>query len=157
MALRLMRTLPGDRLSCPRDPRIIITAGVASASRCQDHTFSTCASCRSSARHKPCCGPRRPPHPIPRVMTIAIRPSCRGGTGGENHTFLINGSKKFFAIGPDRVSRIEMTDEFRVSARPLGPGYALATLPGHDGCRWRASSLAPDRQRPAPGSDHHRQ
>jgi len=32
----------------------------------------------------------RPPHSAPRVMTIAIRPSCRRGMGGGNHHFRKN-------------------------------------------------------------------
>ena len=41
MGYRFIRDLPGDRLSCPRHRRIIITARLASASGCQDHTIST--------------------------------------------------------------------------------------------------------------------
>jgi hypothetical protein len=35
-------------------------------------------------------------------VTIAIRPSCRGGTGRDNHIFPKNGRKIFFARGLDK-------------------------------------------------------
>src|SRR3954453_8166618 len=44
---------------------------------------------------KPCCDPKRPPHPTPRAVTIAIRPSCRGGTEVEKHHFCKNESGIF--------------------------------------------------------------
>jgi hypothetical protein len=47
----------------------------------QAYTPSPSASTPSSR------APLRPSLPTPRVVTIAIRPSCRGGMGGENHSF----------------------------------------------------------------------
>jgi len=44
MVLRLIRTLPGDRLSCPRRLCTRRITGLASAPGCQDHTTSPCAS-----------------------------------------------------------------------------------------------------------------
>ena len=67
---------------------------------------------------KPCYDPRRPPHPTPRVMTIAIRPSCRGGTTTYNHDFRKIESRLFLAGGLDRVSRVEIAGEFRLIERP---------------------------------------
>jgi hypothetical protein len=58
-----------------------IVANLASASGCQDHTTSPSARTRSSARSSHAASLSRPSHPSPRVVTIAIRPSCRGGTG----------------------------------------------------------------------------
>jgi hypothetical protein len=49
MALRLIRDLPGDRLSCPRRPRARRVADLTSAPGGQDHTISPCASRCSSA------------------------------------------------------------------------------------------------------------
>jgi len=35
--------------------------------------------------------------PLPTSVTIAIRPSCGGGMGGDNHIFRKNGRRIFFA------------------------------------------------------------
>jgi hypothetical protein len=40
----------------------------------------------------------RPSHSAPRVVTIAIRPSCRGGMRGMDHRLPKNGREYFFAI-----------------------------------------------------------
>jgi hypothetical protein len=51
MVLRLIRALPGDRLSCPRrqrDARKRIIASLTPAPRRQDHTTSPYTPCRSS-------------------------------------------------------------------------------------------------------------
>ncbi len=73
---RVIGALPGDRLSCPRRRRIIITADLASAPRCQDHTISP--SHRSVRR--PGCDTRLQSNaPIASsgstLVTIAKRPS----------------------------------------------------------------------------------
>jgi hypothetical protein len=81
--LTLIRALLGDRRSCPRRLRARRTADLASAPGCQDHTISPYVTARSSAKSKLRCALPRPPHPTPRVVTIAIRPSCRGGTCGN--------------------------------------------------------------------------
>jgi hypothetical protein len=62
-----------------RVPRIAQT----SAPGGQDHTISPSATARSSAKSKLRCVLPRPSHPTPRVVTIAMRPSCRGGTCGN--------------------------------------------------------------------------
>jgi hypothetical protein len=49
MVRRLIRTLPGDRLFCPRRPRARRIANLTSAPGGQDHTISPCASVCSSA------------------------------------------------------------------------------------------------------------
>src|ERR1700756_5213119 len=41
----------------------------------------------------------RPSLPASRVVTMRIRPSCRGGMRGENHKIMKIGSKIFFARG----------------------------------------------------------
>src|SRR6185437_8612647 len=42
--------------------------------------------------------------PPPTSVTIAIRPSCGGGMGGDNHVFRKNGRGIFFARGLDTTS-----------------------------------------------------
>ncbi len=66
--------------------------------------------CRSSSTHP------RPPHPASRVVTIAIRPSCRGGTAREWQISekkkgkyfcrkILNGASSLIALGKFRFSR----------------------------------------------------
>jgi hypothetical protein len=80
-----------------RDARSI-NANLASASGCQDHTTSTSAKASHQHASEPVTAHRstrqsrstslvvttssQPPHPTPRVVTIAIRPSYRGGMHG---------------------------------------------------------------------------
>ena len=66
-------------LDCPHRPRIV-TAGLASASGGQDHTPSQSALATLVLRRH-----LRPSHPASHVVTIAIRPSCRGGTAHIKH------------------------------------------------------------------------
>ena len=62
--LRVIGALPGDRLSCPRHQRIIITTGLASAPRCQDHTISPSPrSVRRRGLLTPGCRATRPSPP----------------------------------------------------------------------------------------------
>jgi len=78
---RVIRALPGDRLSCPRRQRIIITADLASAPGCQDHTISP--SHRSVRPHDRDHAANRRAHriPAPTFVTIAKRPSWQGRDG----------------------------------------------------------------------------
>ncbi len=80
MGFRLIRDLPGDRLSCPRHRRII-TASLASAPGCQDHTISTSAK-DPAPRHdgkppQPCTRPVDVARPHDAVAATASRPACR--------------------------------------------------------------------------------
>jgi hypothetical protein len=85
--LRLIRDLPGDRLYCPRRPRARRFADLASAPGCQDHTISPSAPCRSSVHETYTATLRVHRIPASRAVTIAIRPSRRGGTMHRKHNF----------------------------------------------------------------------
>jgi hypothetical protein len=64
MGLRLIRALPGDRLSCPRHSRKRLDANSTSAPGGRDHTTSPSARTRSSAPDKDAARPhghRSPP------------------------------------------------------------------------------------------------
>jgi hypothetical protein len=63
-----------------------ITANLTPASGRQDHTTSPYATIAVRPAHKARATTSRPPHPIPRKMTIMIRPSF--GTG-RSHKKLI--------------------------------------------------------------------
>jgi hypothetical protein len=70
---------------------------------------------RSSAR-KRAEHPKRPPHPAPTSVTIAIRPSSGGGMRAYNHDFPKNGSRLFFAGGLDRPNQLETARQIRFFA-----------------------------------------
>jgi hypothetical protein len=94
MVLTLIARSPwGPGFLAPIARRIIIPARLASASGGQDHTLLRPQEPRSS------CAPSRPPHPASRVVTIAIRPSCRGGTGALYQRFCILESRNIFLDG----------------------------------------------------------
>jgi hypothetical protein len=80
---------PGTGLSCPRRPRDK-PATLTPASGRQDHTPSPSASSafvsRAISVHR---------IPLPTSVTIAIRPSCGGGTAGE-YTFSDFPKEKYF-------------------------------------------------------------
>jgi hypothetical protein len=91
MVLTLLRALPGVR-------DLIVTvackssfASLAPAQGRQDHTTSSSAM----ASHVGRCHPR-PSHPASRVVTIAIRPSCRGGTAWVILLILGSDKAKYF-------------------------------------------------------------
>jgi hypothetical protein len=42
--------------------------------------------------------------PLPTSVTIAIRPSCGGGMGEDNHAFLKNGREIFLSTRLDMIS-----------------------------------------------------
>jgi hypothetical protein len=76
---------------------------------------------RSRAHHPPrdlfaCTTPSRPPHPTPTFVTIAIRPSQRGGMAEGKHRFLKNRSEIFFGRGLDDPNHVEPPREFRFCA-----------------------------------------
>ena len=86
----------------------IVSARLDTSNGCQDHTTSPSAAAPSSARrpiaheNSPCdCLSRRRcrVHRIPRStsVTIAIRPSCRGGTQESIMLILANREAKYFS------------------------------------------------------------
>jgi len=82
--LRLIRALLGDRRSCPRRARRSSRgiAHLASAPGCQDHTISpSVLACARLAQ------PSRPSQPASTFVTIAKRPSARGGMSRDKHDF----------------------------------------------------------------------
>jgi hypothetical protein len=98
--------------AAPRSPRCtglvshrrlakIVSQGLTPASGGQDHTAWPSEEMPSSgaqARLKHLLVHRIP---LPTSVTIAIRPSCGGGMGGDNHIFLKNGRGIFLAKGLD--------------------------------------------------------
>ena len=119
MALRLMPCSPRRRI------RLVTVAAGLMADRsgwiefahrqlgtsngCRDHTvlpYATSAvrPARPVLAHgvepalRSPCAPTlsRPPHPLPAFVTIAIRPSCRGGTGRAGRTDLPDGEGEIF-------------------------------------------------------------
>jgi hypothetical protein len=85
---------------------VCIVAHLASASGCQDHTTSPSAP--RSARLTRHCGHRIP---LPTFMTIAKRPSCGGGTGGQNHRFLKN--RNIFEWRTGQANQLERVGEIK--------------------------------------------
>jgi hypothetical protein len=74
---------PGTGSLAPVDRRIIKRGNLsASTGAPEPHDFSvrTMSFVRAQTTR---CDMSRPSHPTPRVVTIAIRPSCRGGTRGK--------------------------------------------------------------------------
>jgi hypothetical protein len=87
-----LRALPGDRaLLPPSPPRSLLLENLTPASGRQDHTTSPYASRR--IRLRAACV-----HRIPRStsVTIAIRPSARGGTSESIMVILANREAKYF-------------------------------------------------------------
>jgi hypothetical protein len=82
---------PGTGLSCPRRSRDK-PATLAPASGRQDHTTSPSASASLVSRHR--CVHRIP---LPTSVTIAIRPSCGGGTARTIHNFRFSEREIFFS------------------------------------------------------------
>ena len=100
---------PGTGLSCPRRPRDE-PATLTPASGRQDHTPSPFASVSLVSRH---CHVHR--IPLPTSVTIAIRPSCGGGTAGRIHSFRFSESEIFVRgepttrIGLNRFNKFQFT------------------------------------------------
>ena len=83
---RLLRALPGDRAFLPPSParRVSVFASLAPASGRQDHTAWPSAKRSFVGMPKgQCCDHSRPPPPASTSVTIAIRPSARGGMRGK--------------------------------------------------------------------------
>src|SRR6202166_4520666 len=79
----LFRALPGDRAFLPPSSlRSLLLKNLTPASGRQDHTTLPSASSafvsRAISVHR---------IPLPTSVTIAIRPSCGGGTTGRDHNF----------------------------------------------------------------------
>jgi hypothetical protein len=86
----LFRALPGDRAFLPPSPAKITFANLTPASGCQDHTalpsasapFVKGASASTTSRLT--------------SVTIAIRPSCRGGTAADKPVIWVRREEKYF-------------------------------------------------------------
>ncbi len=63
--------------------------------------------------------PTRPPHPTSRFVTIAIRPSCRGGTSLRSHQFRKNGSGIFLHAYLDDPNQLESPQQIRFFAQRI--------------------------------------
>src|SRR6266700_8390033 len=107
--------------------------GLASATDARTTRLRRTLQRRSSSRREPltivspCDHPcastlPRPPHPTPTFVTIASRPSSRGGMVRTNHTFLKNRSDLFLLRGLDRNSR-------RAVICPSGSGLVERRVP----------------------------
>ena len=91
----LYRALPGDRaLLPPSSLRSLLLKNLTPASGRQDHTPSPSAS-SAFVSHAICV------HriPLPTSVTIAIRPSCGGGTAGRKHNFRFSEREMFRHAG----------------------------------------------------------
>ena len=96
---------PGTGLSCPRHWRNRFRRLDASVGASGPHDFAVRIKRHSSK------APKRPPHPAPTSVTIAIRPLC--GTGCAQDACDLGGARReiFFAKGPDCWNQIESLKE----------------------------------------------
>jgi hypothetical protein len=131
----LYRALPGDRALLPPSPvrGFGPLANLTPASRRQDHTTSPYATASLvRTRLERATTPSRPPHPIPRKTTIAIRPSA-GRTGEiiqliwSEVKFISEKQKK----APRRSSRFQMRKRALAAIRLIAFPCRLLTLNGH--------------------------
>jgi hypothetical protein len=81
---------PGTGFIAPVIREYVIT-DLAPAPGRQDHTTSPSVTSPFVCTHEARCEPLRPPHPTSRFLTIAIRPSDRGGMTNRN---IISENKK---------------------------------------------------------------
>jgi hypothetical protein len=114
-----LRALPGDRAFLPpSSAKISFRELDASVGASGPHDFAVHLKRHSSK------APRRPPHPAPRFVTIASRPSCRGGTAGACRDDLPDGRNEIFLReGLDWRNQLELLQEIRLCAHELGTGY----------------------------------
>jgi hypothetical protein len=92
-----LRALPGDRACLPPSPpRSLLLKNLTPASGRQDHTTSP--SARNVIRLLTL---RRPPHPVPTSVTIAIRPSSGTGCRGYRGDLAFGKTEIFFLSGLD--------------------------------------------------------
>jgi hypothetical protein len=82
MVLRLVRDLPGDRACLPPSSATFVALRAWPERREARTTRLRLTQERRSSN-----APSRPSHPASRFVTIAIRPSCRVGTGGPYFRF----------------------------------------------------------------------
>jgi len=85
-----LRDLLGDRAFLPPSPAEVVSANLIPASGDQDHTTLPSAGCAFVA------APPRPPHPAPRFVTIASRPSCETRRRGLVEMICPTGKAKNF-------------------------------------------------------------
>jgi hypothetical protein len=157
-----LRALPGDRAFLSPSPADR-SADLTPASRRQDHTTSPSAATRLRQRLRRACpsSPRgfaglgaarphavkrattllRPPHPVPRFVTIASRPSCGTRRQGYASDLPRIKSGKFFAKGLDRFLLICPSCYF-VAGRCINP-LLQADANQNPGARDLASDVAP--------------
>jgi hypothetical protein len=108
----LFRALPGDRLLATVIPQKLASQELdASAEASGPHDFAVRVTRCSSSAHP------RPPHPAPRFVTIASRPSVGRDGFDEAGDLGKKGSGIFFAKGLDRESVIWPTGRFLSSFR----------------------------------------
>jgi hypothetical protein len=105
-----LRALSGDHAWLPPSParRVSISANLAPASERQDHTTSPSAAMPLVVSVSPASIASRLT-----FVTIAKRPSCRGGTRSNNHDFGKNEIEIFFALGLDDTYRIDPACKLR--------------------------------------------
>jgi hypothetical protein len=118
-----LRALPGDRAFLPPSPlRSLLPKGLMPASGHQNHATSP------SARGALVFGAARVhriPHPT--FVTIAKRPSDRGGTVESIMLILANGEAKYFSSrGWTRKSRNRLSGKSRLASRSSSQGGASA-------------------------------
>ena len=112
-----LRALPGDRAFLP--PSLVNSStNLAPASGRQNHTTSPSATAPLVLQHH-----RRPSHPAPRFVTIAIRPL--GGAGWHRSIAVSTNrkSEKFFEDGLDRTAN--QCSDVRTVIRGLDPRIHL--------------------------------
>jgi hypothetical protein len=112
-----LRALPGDRAFLP--PSLVNSStNLAPASGRQNHTTSPSATAPLVLQHH-----RRPSHPAPRFVTIAIRPL--GGAGWHRSIAVSTNrkSEKFFEDGLDRTAN--RCSDVRTVIRGLDPRIHL--------------------------------
>ncbi len=108
----LYRALLGDRAVLPPSPRETCFAQLsASVGAPGPHGFAV-RPAAARPRKLAAPGAVRPSHPAPRIVTIAMRPSHRGGTARTNHRFLKNRSEIFFARDLDKPSPLNWLAKF---------------------------------------------
>jgi hypothetical protein len=148
--LRLIRDLPGVpgllATVIGAMPSIImrsIITDLTPASGRQDHAISPSAFAPPVSR-------RQSVHRIPRStsVTIAIRPSCRGGTAQEATNWKFKESELFLRAGLDHPNQLEAKDEIRFLAHAVFGGSRV--LPRTPRCQngfdlpdeqWRREAL----------------
>jgi hypothetical protein len=105
---------PVTMLGCHRHLAGCLPRNLAPASERQDHTISPSAAMPLVASTSPASIASHPA-----FVTIAKRPSCRGGTQSDNHNFGKNEIEKFLAVGLDDTYQIDPPRELRFLAQAI--------------------------------------